>query len=39
MEFTLVHIVFFLNNGGEILKEHLEHLEHSWTYNIHKEII
>ena len=41
MESTLVHIVFFLKNGGKILKEHLEHLDflHSWTYNTHKKII
>ena len=34
MESTLVHIVFFLKNGGKILKEHLEHLDflQSWIY-------
>ena len=39
MESTLVHITFFLKNGGQILKEHLEHLDFldSWTYNTHKK--
>ena len=33
MESTLVHIVFFLKNGGKVLEEHLEHLDFldSWT--------
>ena len=41
MEPTLVHIVFFLKNGGKILKEHLEQLDflHSWTYNTYTKIM
>ena len=32
---------FFLIKRGEILKEHLEHLDflHSWTYNTHTKIM
>ena len=29
MEYTLVHIAFFLTNIRKILKEHLEHLDYT----------
>ena len=40
MEYTLVHIVFFLKNWEKFLKENLEHLDflHSWTYNPQKKL-
>ena len=41
MKSTLLHIVFFLKNGENFLKENLEHLDflHSWTYNPQKNYI
>ena len=38
MESSLEHIVFFLKNRRNILKENLDHLHflHSWTYNPQK---
>ena len=44
MESTLVHIVFFLKNGGDFkrtfrtLLQDLQDFLHSWTYNTHKKL-
>ena len=38
VESILVHVVFFLKNGGKFLKEHLGFL-HSWIYNAHRKIM